>query len=342
MKHVGVALLLLVVVAVCRAGGGDSEAPRLTLDLADGSRLIGTSIVQVVPLRTLYARLDVPLSQVLRLSMSDDHERGTLLLQAGDRVSGALDLKPIPLMTAFGPITVAIEHIRSLSVTSGTLPREGLVLHYSFDRRDRPAQDESGRRADGQVEGATWTGEGRRGGGMRFDGRSARVTTPILDVTNDVTWSAWILPYSWPELENSIVQVMGIRSRSWVWNSCNTAIYFGYWGHIPGSHLSLGFLVQEQADTGVGIAYSLPAPPTLKEWHHVAGTIGAGGRMLYLDGERVASGDSTARFAAAAAMIIGANDNGPQRFFNGVIDEVMVFDRALSEAEIRQLYNGMR
>jgi hypothetical protein len=135
---------------------------------------------------------------------------------------------------------------------------------------------------------------------------------------------------------------MGIRSRSWVWNSDNTAIYFGYWSHVGGCHLSYGFLVQERADTGVGIGYTLPAPPALREWHHVAGTIGPDGRALYLDGERVASGDSTARFAAAAAMIIGANDNGPQRFFHGVMDEVMVFDRALSEAEIRQLYNGLR
>jgi hypothetical protein len=274
--------------------------------------------------------------------MNDDHEGGALVLRNGDRLNGALDLKPIPLMTVLGPIAIGIEHVRTLTVTSGTLPRDGLVLHYSFDRQEGPVRDESGNRADGRVEGATWTPDGRRGGGMRFDGRTARVTTPVLPVTNDVTWSAWILPHSWPEQNDSIVQVMGIRSRSWVWNSDNTSIYFGYWNHVGGCHLSYGFVVQEQADTGVGIAYTLSAPPTPREWHHVAGTIDSSGRVLYLNGERVASGDSTARFAAAAAMIIGANDNGPQRFFNGVIDEVMVFDRALSEAEIRQLYNGMR
>jgi hypothetical protein len=335
-------LFLLAAVTLCRAADGVATTPHLTLDLTDGSRVVGTSTVAVVAMRTPYARLEVPLSQVQRLRMDDNHESGALLLRNGDRLRGGVDLKPIPLFTVFGRITVGAEHLRALEVSSGVLSVDGLVLYYPFDAQDRPARDQSPNRADGQVEGATWTADGRRGGGMFFDGRTARVTTPILDVIKDVTWSAWIQPHGWPDRHDAIVQVMGIRSRAWVWNSDNTAIYFGYWNHVGGCHLSYGFLVQEQADTGVAISYTLPAPPTLREWHHVAGTIGPGGRTLYLDGERVASGDSTARFGAAAAMIIGANDNGPQRFFHGVMDEVMVFDRALSETEIRQLYQGLR
>ncbi len=41
-------------------------------------------------------------------------------------------------------------------------------------------------------------------------------------------------------------------------------------------------------------------------------------------------------------MIIGANDNGPQRYFDGLIDEVMVFERALSGDEVQQLHDSQK
>lgn len=78
-------------------------------------------------------------------------------------------------------------------------------------------------------------------------------------------------------------------------------------------------------------------------WHHVAG-VGDGVNMfIYLDGVQVA----TRAFAPAPnygsssyQFNIGGNVFSSVSYFNGWIDEVVVYDRALSPSEIGQLYSG--
>ncbi len=41
-------------------------------------------------------------------------------------------------------------------------------------------------------------------------------------------------------------------------------------------------------------------------------------------------------------MIVGCNDNGPQRFFDGLIDEVMIFKKALTAEEIELIRTAQR
>lgn len=72
------------------------------------------------------------------------------------------------------------------------------------------------------------------------------------------------------------------------------------------------------------------------EWAYVALVVEPDRVTLYLNGK--AAVDSTARGAEEfdASLVLGEDPNGTGRFFNGLIDEVCVYKRALSQAEIRE------
>lgn len=80
-------------------------------------------------------------------------------------------------------------------------------------------------------------------------------------------------------------------------------------------------------------------------WHHIAGAFnytGPGWDMtLYLDGGAIksASGSGAPSWSASSPFYIGAAA-APADYFNGNIDEVVIYDRALSADEILDRYNG--
>jgi hypothetical protein len=97
----------------------DEEQLKLTLTLADGSRLIGTPDIKSVPIQTLYARIDITLAQIRAIEMAEDHETASVDLINGDKLTGVIDLAAIELETLFGNTSVGIEHIESFRVIMG-------------------------------------------------------------------------------------------------------------------------------------------------------------------------------------------------------------------------------
>ena len=79
-------------------------------------------------------------------------------------------------------------------------------------------------------------------------------------------------------------------------------------------------------------------------WHHVAGAYDGTEYKLYIDGRTnvsVASsgelkGDATAYYACIGAHY-KRSDGAPKMFFDGLIDDVRIYDRVLSEEEIREI-----
>lgn len=102
--------------------------PRLEVSLSDGSRIVGTSGMTSVPVRTSYAKVDIPLVQIQRLTLADDHETASLSLRNGDKLSGVLTLGRIELATVFGTASVGVELIRRVDVILGGKGLKGLLL----------------------------------------------------------------------------------------------------------------------------------------------------------------------------------------------------------------------
>jgi len=78
-------------------------------------------------------------------------------------------------------------------------------------------------------------------------------------------------------------------------------------------------------------------------WHHVVHVFSQGqfGQRLFIDGQLVAEGTKDASdFNFETSILIGYSSDAVNDFFAGTIDEVAVYDRALSTAEIFSPGNG--
>ena len=91
------------------------------------------------------------------------------------------------------------------------------------------------------------------------------------------------------------------------------------------------------------IAYTIPED--IRNWHHYVGTYSADRYLrLYIDGKLVAGpkGPYGAIVDDTGIMAIGWDEGNPVRYFNGLIDEVRIYNRALSSAEISAIYNATK
>ena len=146
----------------------ESATLQLSMDLSDGSRVIGTPAIDSVPLETSYAKMNVPLKQILTLQIGEDHETVNLELRNGDKLKGVITLAPIKLTTIFGQVSINLALAKNISVYptgQGALPaaiQNGLVLYCAFDKDEgEKVTDASGQGHDGTTRGVTWTPNGK-------------------------------------------------------------------------------------------------------------------------------------------------------------------------------------
>jgi hypothetical protein len=175
--------------------------------------------------------------------------------------------------------------------------------------------------------GVSWTA-GIFQSGLSFNGVDGKVDvrdSPSLEGSN-VTVSAWVKAYGSPGDYRYIVAKGG--------NGCCTGSY----GLYTGANGGLKFYVATSLTTFVA---SPDAGTTIwdGEWHNVVGTFDGSSVRVYVDGQPVGSGspdNSPIQYnlPTGSDLVIGDYPWCPGLDFNGDIDEVKVFNRALSPAEI--------
>lgn len=76
-------------------------------------------------------------------------------------------------------------------------------------------------------------------------------------------------------------------------------------------------------------------------WHHLAAVVGPGGlRSFYVDGALVARNRVSGQTVDPGTFSIGYKPNAPTAWFQGMIDDVTIYDCALSRAEILETLRG--
>ena len=98
--------------------------------------------------------------------------------------------------------------------------------------------------------------------------------------------------------------------------------------HLAGRYqLTLGSNLSSYLDSG--------RTPTVGQWEHVAATYDGSTARFYVNGVEVASKPFAGPVGSSNTWRLGAYDNTPVGFFDGLVDNVRVYDRALSPTEIQ-------
>ena len=206
--------------------------------------------------------------------------------------------------------------------------RLGLVLQYDFDRNEgRKVTDKSGRGNHGKVHGAKWTRTGKVRGAYRFDHKGGdtyieAANTPSLNPAKQLTVAAWASH----ERGNVIVDKSD-------WDNGN--VPKGYVLRYESGKADFNF-----GSSGWHAVYRKKSARG-KDWCHLVGCYDGKELRLYANGVLIAQKPVEKSIVPSRYPLRvghGTYDKGGKRRYYGLIDEVMVWNRALSEAEVRQLY----
>ena len=196
----------------------------------------------------------------------------------------------------------------------------GLVAEWHFDEgAGSILHDSSGNGNDGMIYGATWT-EGISGGALSFDGVDDYVEAfgswGGRD-WNEATIEAWVKTSSITGDFQAIVSSTG----------CN---FFHLQLHSGGN-------IAFWNDAGITYFPIISQSPT-GVWRHIAISVKSGNSKLYVDGIEVGSVSMAFSNITKATELHIGNGHQNGRFFNGIIDEVRIYNRALTADEIREHY----
>jgi hypothetical protein len=209
----------------------------------------------------------------------------------------------------------------------------GLVASYTLDG---DVLDSSGNGNDGTLVGDPNFVEGQTGMALDLDGIDDLVELGKFDVVGQITLAAWIMP------DDFEINDARIITKANEWSGDNH-----WWMVSTISETSLRFRLK--TDEGPTTA-TLVSDPVLEAgvFAHVAATWDGSMMRIYKDGVEVASQEKGGTAVAVDPDISAAIGSQPSdafasdpshvvKFFDGLIDDVRIYDRALSETEIRYL-----
>jgi hypothetical protein len=211
-------------------------------------------------------------------------------------------------VTVSAPITVSVDAV-------ATTP--GLVAAFGFDEGNgEDVHDATGAGHDTVRSGQGWV-VGKYGSALEFEDAFLEVeASHLLDFTTAMTVSAWVLPKAG---EPANVMVLA-KERQW---DASYRLLSETWH--GGSQWELQGL-------GWGDVSTWRRPPVTK-WSHLAATYDANQAKLYVDGELVDEGEIEGPIRITDTPLrIGGSTWGD--YFRGRIDEVRLYNRALSASEI--------
>jgi hypothetical protein len=214
------------------------------------------------------------------------------------------------------PKTVAV----TLNVTPPT--SANLIGAWGFDETSgTTATDASGLNNTGTLNGPTRSTAGRFGGALSFDGANDQVNVPdanALDLTTGMTMEAWVRPTAVGTAWRTVM----LKEQP------GNLIYALYAGNGAGRAATHIFT---SADLGIAGTSATP----LNAWTHLAATYDGANLRLYVNGVQQASQAITGSIRVSTGVLRIGGNNIWSEWFAGLIDEVRLYNKALTAAEIQ-------
>ena len=236
--------------------------------------------------------------------------------------------------------------INAKSQMSASL-QTGLVAYYPFNGN---ASDISGNNNVLTANGVTLTTDrfGRSNSAYSFTNTQTSVTNYLKAVNptpfakNTYTISAWFNSRQfYPNIGGVTYNYQSIVFYSPQWYTYGPAYHLAL-QHANNSILEGGNWTTTNTNQGVTTANG---SIVVNQWYHVVLSYDGTNLKMYKDGQLVGSRAATISYANQIQFLIGGAGDGPNPGgiyggFNGKIDDVGFWDRALTLNEIQELYNG--
>ena len=200
----------------------------------------------------------------------------------------------------------------------------GLVAYYQLERptwngTTNEVLDSSGNNLDGTTVGNPVATTGKVCNGASMNGSNyIRINdNPLLDLTNSLSITAWIK-----------LNALGVDLKSIFSKDTNYEF-----------HINQNGEVYWWWNTNAGLVRSFTSSPytiSLNTWHHIGVVYSPTRQSIYIDGVEVAYRTYTGEILATnnLPLEIGADQGIASRVWDGMIDEVRLYDRALSANEV--------
>ncbi|MDM8559380.1 LamG domain-containing protein [Candidatus Parabeggiatoa sp. HSG14] len=214
---------------------------------------------------------------------------------------------------------------------------DGLVAYYPFNGN---ANDVSGNENHGTVKGATLTKDrfGKSKSAYRFDGDNDCILandTNSLDIQNSISLLAWLKTDGLHKVGYGMIVAKHFTH--------DARAYALYDVNDIGSGKGLRLNLCEPNN----VCHSLPDKPIDNAWHFVTGTYNKSSETmkLYIDAVLVSENKigqidlMQTSIPLSIGCYLDSNDGSKRRaFFHGIIDDIRIYNRALTDVEIQSLY----
>ena len=203
----------------------------------------------------------------------------------------------------------------------------GLVGWWKFDEMDGTiAYDSSGNGNDGTFVGNPQWVPGKINGALDFDGTDDNVYAASVQLsTNAFTVALWFNSSSGlgtsSTRQDLLYWQVGNGRPHVTFNRSGTG-EIGLWPNVGGD-------IQGPLTT----THSWAAGT----WYHIAATFDGNSFKIYVNGNAENAVQSPGTHSAASGLLIGCRTN-QRNYFEGKIDDVRLYDKALTEAEIKRLF----
>src|SRR5215470_17727312 len=241
------------------------------------------------------------------------HRRSRPRLRAGRATSMGRICAAVAIAVAIG--------VPALAGAPASMAATGLVAAYGFDDGSgTTVTDASGNGHTGTIANATWATAGKYGKALQFNGTNAVVTIPdatSLHLSTAMTLEAWVNPTT--------------INSAW-----RDVVYKGDDNYyLEGSSQPSGRPIGGVTAGGShGEAFATANLPT-GTWSFLAATYDGATVRLYINGTQVASIAHTGTIASSTNPLQIGGDNIYGQFFAGLIDDVRVYNVALTATQIQ-------
>ncbi len=215
----------------------------------------------------------------------------------------------------------------------------GLLGYWSFDEgTGNVAGDFSGNNYYGTTTGSvSWTA-GKQRSALNFSSPSGvgiNAPTTVLDAPTSMTVAAWFKTTSGGPCENMVSKIRdNTNDTGWIFGhdlTCATPGTIAFIIQLDGSNYNGKYTSSGIYNDGI--------------WHHAVATLSGGctGTItIYIDGVAVPATDHDAGTVSACSNTeqIRIGKSGLAQHWNGSLDEVRIYNRALSAAEVLELYQA--